>query len=241
MRRPPQVKSNNDSAAREADSHQDHVDAAVPRLRKVGFSLVELLVVTAILSILSGLLLPALAGAKEKAMIARVHGELAGLGLALEMYSQDNEGALPPTRINCNSDLARHWCEFPEELARSRYIPTSEKAGMKGCMEDPFNRGHTYKYAAPGPCLLNGSEGGLYKLWVPADFPHGKSQEGAYFNNSKASPIRWVIWSMGPKPQGERAQHVHAPLATDSWYKGRTQGGVLMRAATREGTQMRNP
>ncbi len=206
-----------------------------------GFSLVELLVVIAILSILCGLLLPALAGAKEKAMIARVRGELAGLGLALEMYSQDNNGALPPTRINCNSDLAAHWCELPEELARSRYIPTSHKPGMKGHMEDPFNRGHTYKFAAPGHCLLNGSDGGLYKLWVPSDFPRGRSHEGAYFSDSRNSPIRWVIWSMGPKPQGERAQHVHAPLAADSWYNGRAQGGILTRIATREGTQICTP
>ena len=86
------------------------------------FTLVELLVVIAIIAILAALLLPALSRAKEKAKVASVHGELYGVGLALEMYSEDNEGKLPPVRVNCNSDLATHWCQFPVELAEEHYL-----------------------------------------------------------------------------------------------------------------------
>ncbi|HYG34194.1 MAG TPA: prepilin-type N-terminal cleavage/methylation domain-containing protein, partial [Clostridia bacterium] len=87
------------------------------------FTLIELLVVIAIIGLLAALLLPALASGKEKAKVTRVHAELYGVGLALEMYAADNEGKLPPVRINCNSDLTEHWCQFPVELAEQRYLP----------------------------------------------------------------------------------------------------------------------
>ena len=74
------------------------------------FTLVELLVVIAIIALLAGLLLPVLARAKEKANVTRVRAELYGIGLALEMYSTDYAGKLPPVRVNCNSDLLTHWC-----------------------------------------------------------------------------------------------------------------------------------
>ena len=72
------------------------------------FTLVELLVVIAIIGILASLLLPALARAKEKAKVAKVHAELYGVGLALEMYSDDHDGQLRPVRVNCNTDLSTH-------------------------------------------------------------------------------------------------------------------------------------
>ena len=139
--------------------------------RSSGFTLVELLVVIAIIAILASLLLPALARAKEKAKVVKVHAELYGVGLALEMYCDDHDGQLPPVRVNCNSDLSSHWCQFPIELAEEGYLPRGDKPGMAAHMEDVFNRGHTYKYATPGPQILNDSPGGNYKLWVPDDFP----------------------------------------------------------------------
>ena len=67
--------------------------------RSAGFTLVELLVVMAVIASLAGLLLPALARAKEKAKVIKVHAELYGVGLALEMYSADHGGQLPPPGV----------------------------------------------------------------------------------------------------------------------------------------------
>ena len=205
------------------------------------FTLVELLVVIAIIGILAALLLPTLARAKEKAKVTRVRGELYGIGLALEMYSEDHANNLPPVRVNCNSDLSSHWCELPVELANERYLPHSNQGGLEADLEDVFNPGHTYKYAAPGPQLLNGAAAGNYSLWVPTNAPSDMSSGGKYFTDPKISPVHWVVWSLGPRPNSPKSLGTYAPLSSDDWYRRTGDGGVIVRFADRNGTQFTSP
>lgn len=206
-----------------------------------GFTLIELLVVMAIIALLAGLLLPALAKAKEKAKVAKVHAELYGIGLALHMYADDHDGAVPPVRVNCNSDMAEHWCQLPVELASERYLPHSDQGGREANMEDPFDPGHTYKYAAPGPKLLNGDPAGNYELWVPTNFPDLSGTSGARYSNPKTSPVRWVVWSMGPKPKSKKSLSTYAPMSSDTWYRRAGDSGVIVRYSTRDGVQFKSP
>jgi len=205
------------------------------------FTLIELLFVIAIIAILVAMMLPALSRAKEKAKVTKVHVELNGVGLALEMYSEDNAAKLPPVRVNCNTDLASHWCQFPVELVQQHYLGPGSKPGMAANMEDVFNPDHTYKYAAPGPELLNNAPGGNFQLWVPDDLPNCASTNGQYYSSPKDSPVRWVIWSMGPKPDSAQSLDEHAPMARQSWYSRTGGGGVIARFQARTGVQFQSP
>lgn len=206
-----------------------------------GFTLVELLTVTALIGLLAGLLLPVLGRARERARVARVHAELYGIGLALEMYADDHGGRLPPVRANCNTDLREHWCQLPVELAAGRYLPRSEQAGREANLEDLFDPGHTYKYAAPGPMLLNGEPAGDYALWVPTNYPDLGSDFGRLYSRPADCPVRWVVWSLGPRPHSARSRSSHAPMSALTWYRHTGDDGVIVRYATREGIQLKSP
>ena len=70
------------------------------RFHSRAFTLIELLIVIAIIAILAALLLPALTGAKERARRASCQSSLRQLSLALHMYGDDNDQTLPTGASN---------------------------------------------------------------------------------------------------------------------------------------------
>ena len=77
--------------------HVQRITARLPSSRRA-FTLIELLVVIAIIAILAGMLLPALARAKEYGRRIACINNLRNLGMSVIMYGDENEGKFPPQR-----------------------------------------------------------------------------------------------------------------------------------------------
>src|SRR5688572_13639027 len=70
--------------------------------RERGFTLIELLVVIAIIAILAAILLPALSSAKAKGQGIACLNNLRQLTLCWTLYTDDNDGRLPPNNVTGN-------------------------------------------------------------------------------------------------------------------------------------------
>jgi prepilin-type N-terminal cleavage/methylation domain-containing protein len=80
---------------------------------RTGFTLIELLVVIAIVSVLMGLLLPAVQNVREAANRTKCANNLKQIGLAAQNY-HFNHGTLPPSRNSLHESASWAWLILPE-------------------------------------------------------------------------------------------------------------------------------
>jgi prepilin-type N-terminal cleavage/methylation domain-containing protein len=84
------------------------------------FTLVELLTVVSIIAVLSGLLLPALVRAKDKARQTVCIGNLHQLGLALQLYLDDHDSRAFRYRAHATNDGDIYWFGWLERGAEGK-------------------------------------------------------------------------------------------------------------------------
>ena len=201
---------------------------------KRGFSLIELLVALAVLALLAALAAPPLLRSLERGRVARVVMDLQTAEVALEAYRTDH-GCYPPMVVSCMAVDQQEVMQLPQELADGGYLPKNPRTQTSTLLEDPFRLGHTYKYAAPENYWMNGSkQDDRYPVWVPSDFPSCQATGGRY-DDTKNSPLAWVVWSPGPRPDPTKALNDKAPTAGFTWYLRTGDHGVIARYKQRDG------
>ncbi len=127
---------------RQIHSESAERDGAAKRHVRAAFTLIQLLVVIAVIAILAALLLPALSRAKARAYRAQCMSNLRQLSLAWQMYPDDNGGLLPANGYVLNPGDARLWVlgsehVHPEFFTNPDYLVNPRYALLADYLKNP--------------------------------------------------------------------------------------------------------
>ncbi|MCK4402082.1 prepilin-type N-terminal cleavage/methylation domain-containing protein [bacterium] len=110
--------------------------------KKTGFTLIEMLVVIAIIAMLAGMLLPALSKARIRARVAKAKAEMLNIRVSIEQYYADYS-TYPTNDVNLNYGTGTAAEEKYGALYKLR---KDSKSYTSSIPMDPFDNSKPYMY-----------------------------------------------------------------------------------------------
>ncbi len=165
--------------------------------RRSAFTLVELLVVLAIIALLASLLLPALGHAKAGARSIQCLGQLRQIGLAVRLYSDDHDDEFPRSQHSAFAHRQMPWGRaVAPQLGSSTVAWTNLLRGVYRCPSDrrptPWSYGlNVYFELGPEDDYL-----GKPETWRKTSLvPHPATTIALSENASSADHIMAHFWT----------------------------------------------
>jgi len=115
------------------------------RERRVGFTLVELLVVIGIIALLISVLLPALNKARRSAATVQCSSNMRQVSLAMIQYINANKGHLPPAAIQPIPGVYPNGWWWASELVKQGYIKAPSVYSKPGDTVKKFERKNPFR------------------------------------------------------------------------------------------------
>ncbi len=157
------------------------------------FTLIELLIVIAIIAILASLLLPSLNKARERAKTIHCVSNLKGVSALFFSYANDNKGFMPLNNVSASTTLnfpKTQWCNllvkggyisdnkslscpsvFPYGQRNVRTAGDLDNYQTYGANIGPYAGGGSIRYKSAGSVPFSGLWHGSLKTLQPSCFP----------------------------------------------------------------------